>query len=73
MTTVADASPAKDTRARLPISEVRWSTVLAPLAVGVLALLAWEWLVDALAVTGSNTLSNDPWRSFSAGPRPASR
>lgn len=50
MTTVADAAPAKDTRARLPIAEVRWSTVLAPLAVGVLALLAWEWLVGALSL-----------------------
>lgn len=50
MTTVASAAPTRDTRARLPITDVRWSTVLAPLAVGVLALLAWEWVVDALDV-----------------------
>ncbi|WP_182378495.1 ABC transporter permease subunit [Nocardioides sp. WS12] len=50
MTTVADASPAKDTRARLPIAELRWSTVLAPLVVGVLAIAAWEWLVDSLEI-----------------------
>lgn len=50
MTTVASAAPARDTRARLPITDVRWSTVLAPLAVGVLALVAWEWVVDAFDV-----------------------
>ncbi|MFC5729245.1 MULTISPECIES: ABC transporter permease [Nocardioides] len=50
MTTVAEVSPAKDTRARLPIAEVRWSTVLAPLLLGVLALVAWEWLVEGLEV-----------------------
>lgn len=50
MTTVAEASPAKDTRARLPIAEVRWSTVLAPLVVGFLALGTWEWLVEALEI-----------------------
>jgi NitT/TauT family transport system permease protein len=45
VTTVAEASPAKDTRARLPIAEVRWSTVLAPLVLGALVLAAWELLV----------------------------
>ncbi|MCX6398642.1 MAG: ABC transporter permease subunit [Propionibacteriales bacterium] len=50
MTTVAEVSPAKDTRARLPIADVRWSTVLAPLVVGVLALAAWEWLVASFDI-----------------------
>lgn len=50
MTTVASAAPARDTRARLPIAEVRWSTVLAPLLVGVLAILLWEWIVDAFEI-----------------------
>lgn len=50
MTTVATASPAKDTRARLPIAEVRWSTVLAPLVVGVAAIAAWEAVVRAFDI-----------------------
>lgn len=50
MTTVATASPAKDTRARLPIAEVRWSTVLAPLVVGVVAVAAWEGIVEAFDI-----------------------
>jgi NitT/TauT family transport system permease protein len=35
------------TRPRLPITEVRWSTVIAPLALGALVIIGWELLVDA--------------------------
>jgi NitT/TauT family transport system permease protein len=47
MTTAVDPVVAgRVTRPRLPISDVRWSTVVAPLALGVLVIVAWELLVD---------------------------
>lgn len=50
MTTAVDTTVTRDTRARLPISEVRWSTVVAPLALGVLFLAGWELLVDRAGI-----------------------
>jgi NitT/TauT family transport system permease protein len=41
-----DTTVTRVTRPRLPITEVRWSTVLAPLVLGALVILAWEVLVD---------------------------
>jgi NitT/TauT family transport system permease protein len=47
MTTAVDPVAAgRVTRPRLPISDVRWSTIAAPLVLGVLVILAWEVLVD---------------------------
>jgi NitT/TauT family transport system permease protein len=47
MTTAVDPVVAgRVTRPRLPIADVRWSTVVAPLALGVLVIVAWELLVD---------------------------
>ncbi len=46
MTTAVDPVAAgRVTRPRLPITEVRWSTVIAPLALGALVILGWELLV----------------------------
>ena len=41
-----DTTVTRVTRPRLPITEVRWSTILAPLVLGALVILAWEVLVD---------------------------
>lgn len=45
MSVVAETA-AKDTRARLPIGDVRVSTVVAPLVLGALVLAGWQWAVD---------------------------
>ena len=47
MTAIDPVAAGRVTRPRLPITEVRWSTVLAPLVLGALVILAWEWLVNA--------------------------
>ncbi|MDO9457906.1 ABC transporter permease [Nocardioides sp.] len=49
MSVVAEAT-AKDTRARLPIGDLRVSTVLAPIAFGVAVLGLWELGVQASGV-----------------------
>ncbi|GAA4817559.1 ABC transporter permease [Nocardioides caeni] len=49
MTSLAETG-ATDARARLPIGEVRWSTVLAPLALGVVVIGLWQLAVDALEI-----------------------
>jgi NitT/TauT family transport system permease protein len=41
-----DTTVSRVTRPRFPITEVRWSTVVAPLVLGVLVILAWEWFVN---------------------------
>jgi len=46
MTAIDPVAAGRVTRPRLPITEVRWSTVLAPLVLGALVIFAWEWLVD---------------------------
>ena len=47
MTTAVDPVVAgRVTRPRLPIADVRWSTVVAPLALGVLVIVGWELLVE---------------------------
>ncbi|WP_312855795.1 ABC transporter permease [Nocardioides stalactiti] len=46
MTAVDPVAAGRVTRPRLPITEVRWSTVLAPLGLGALVVLGWELLVD---------------------------
>ncbi|PWN02642.1 nitrate ABC transporter permease [Nocardioides silvaticus] len=48
MTTAVDPVAAgRVTRPRLPITDVRWSTVVAPLALGALVIVGWELLVNA--------------------------
>jgi NitT/TauT family transport system permease protein len=46
MVTIDPVSAGRVARPRLPITELRWSTVVAPLVLGALFLLSWEWLVD---------------------------
>lgn len=46
MAAVDTTAAPRDSRTRFPISEVRWSTIVAPLTLGVLVILAWELLVD---------------------------
>ena len=47
MTTAVDpVAVGRVTRPRLPITEVRWSTVIAPLVLGALVILGWELLVE---------------------------
>ncbi len=51
MTTAVDpVAGGRVTRPRLPITEIRWSTVVAPLALGALVILAWELLVDSAEI-----------------------
>lgn len=47
MVTVDPVAGGRVTRPRLPIAEVRWSTIVAPLALGVLFVLGWELLVKS--------------------------
>ncbi len=49
MSVVADAT-ARDTRARLPLRELRFSTVLAPVVLGALVLGVWQLVVTTLDV-----------------------
>jgi NitT/TauT family transport system permease protein len=46
-TAVDPVAAGRVTRPRLPITELRWSTVIAPLVLGALVVLAWEWLVES--------------------------
>lgn len=55
---VVAQSTAKDTRARLPISELRVSTVVAPLVLAAVVLGVWEVLVSGIDIDlGSKVLT----------------
>lgn len=47
---VAESTAPTDARARLPISDIRWSSLGAPLVVGVAFLLLWELVVGVFAI-----------------------
>lgn len=49
MTTVTE-SGVRDARTRLPIAELRWSAVLAPLVLGAVAVGLWQLAVEALEI-----------------------